>query len=579
MPTAYESLLFSRIAYSERKDSTFLELKALGWQWVCDSNAQTFDTEFPNNHKLGYRGLCFTRDVGPGEKEVVIAHRGELLGDRHNLFSDFQAGRGELPRDSQVALSFSNHCLSQLDTDVTTIARATHIGHSLGGVHAHVCAHARGESAIGLDHKGVAEILSHLKAGPSAEQRSHHLSLLSEANAENVQGTHYGLVWQKIKPEESLEPTRQLGSNIVSHQLSFLQGHLPKTDEDVLDPTVNPPPGFKVLRRELRCSEAAPKVYEEVNQGNNETYSRIESELARRVDGHLYRFSKCNSSPEEPDEYFVSTAVWTNEPGHAVIVVETMTKALKPRAAYYHLLVDPLGESKKAKLIIEECSYHRYAKYYDASNTISFHFDSWSRGYEDVDRLIEAAKKEHDKLIDYELYDGCFFFGATPTQVNNTPKWVVDVFHQLKKDPIDHFPTKMQGLYWHEPHPSLKCKAYGLPSYKRRRNILTVTSSLSLLFGFACFSGACVGFTVGLSLAATSAVITPLAVGLISAAALLVGLGLIALGVCLGVRFLSELANPVSYANRLELLPRSQRQRAPELSPDRDDTGHELRPK
>ncbi len=557
MPTAYESLLFSRIAYSERKDSTFLELKARGWQWVYDSNAEIFETKFPSNHKLGYRGLCFIRDVGPGEKEVVIAHRGELLGDRHNLFSDFQAGRGELPRDSQVALSFSNHCLSQLDTDVTTITRATHIGHSLGGVHAHVCAHARGESAIGLDHKGVAEILSHIKSGPSAEQRSHHLSLLSEANAENVQGTHYGLVWQKIKPEESLEPTRQLGSNIVSHQLSFLQGHLPKTDEDVLDPTANPPSGFKVLRRELRCSEAAPRVVEVIDLDVLQKHLEIESELAQGYKARLLTFFKNGLELEKIDRRFVSTSVWTNEPGHAVIVVEAFTKELKLRVGYYHLLVDPLSESNQAKLLVEECSYHKYAKYYDMGNTISFYFGLGSRQEEvdQVDKLIEDIKKDRGRLITYDLYDGYFFFGATPTQVENTPKWVMDKLRELNRDPRYTFPTKARGMKW--AHPALSRKAHQSTSYRRCRDTLAATSFLSFFFSLACIAGSCVGFTTGLSLAASSTVITPLAVGFISAAGLLVAVGVTVLGLYLGAALLNVLHDPISTASYREFLPRT----------------------
>ncbi len=423
MLTFHEAILFSKAAYGDEEGHRAV-LEGLGWRLTFDSSSVELETGLRGNTKLGYRGLCFTKMSTRGIPTVVIAHRGTRPDNHNNTASNSEIVGGAIPKESQVALVFTEYCASKIEGPNGLIPHTYHIGHSLGGVHAFFCAYNTKQFAMGVDNPGIWGALKKLSFDPGQNQIDKHVSLLSHSNLVNNHGGRYGKVYQLMGEIGSS------GSRLHTHKLDFLLERTPKDHEgDPFDPAFVLPEGFKAIPRRIMGSRRSPDlmanriihptVTSHLNQGDGETYWRMNSELA---------FDK-DENPElvSSTRWLVHYCCWGKGNGHSVIVVEGVAVErghAKSFVGCYDLTFDPRRADKKVTINIREEDHHVFAQYYDPKKTASF--ESYGEDRQDVIQMIASIKRDQvADNIEYEKWSGGIFRGAPDVIRDNCCSWVI----------------------------------------------------------------------------------------------------------------------------------------------------------
>ncbi len=423
MLTFYEAILFSKAAYGDEEGHR-AALEGLGWRLTFDSSSVELETGLRGNTKLGYRGLCFTKMSRRGIPALVIAHRGTRADNHNNTVSNSEIVGGAIPKESRVALVFTEYCASKIEGPNGLIPHTYHIGHSLGGVHAFFCAYNTKQFAMGVDNPGIWGALKNLSFDPGQNQIDKHVSLLSHSNLVNNHGGRYGKVYQLMGEIGSS------GFRLHTHKLDFLLERTPKDHEgDPFDPAFVLPEGFKAIPRRIIESRRSPdlmanriihpKVEKIFDEDSGGIHWQMNSELAVDRGG--------SPAMVRNTCWLVHYCCWGKRNGHSAIVVEGIVVERGDAKAFigcYDLTFDPRRADRKVTINVREEDHHVFAQYYDPKRTASF--KRLGQQPEDVTQMIASIKRDQVAgNIEYKKWSGGIFRGAPDVIRDNCCSWVI----------------------------------------------------------------------------------------------------------------------------------------------------------
>lgn len=241
MPTLYDAV--SLADYSYNYDSA----PPPGWEKINIS----YSEDNYKYEKLGYLGAML---VNKSTSELVIVHRGTEWKDIdntrrvktsvHNLKSDAAIFLHVLPSETLLALEFSQKIPEEYNK-YTVI----HIGHSLGGFHAHICGYYNNSKVISFDAPGCFPHLQKAFLEIDFSRRENHINLVLMENIINVVNIHFGTIYVK-KSDQGFQngyksPERDLvGSLKYSHSLRYFADNI---SLDSPDPFYSIPENFITL--------------------------------------------------------------------------------------------------------------------------------------------------------------------------------------------------------------------------------------------------------------------------------------------------------------------------------------------
>ena len=445
----YDYALMAKFAYQpeENNDPTQTTLTADQWQHLnrnewskgVFSTSCSLQTGMNGNSHLGYRGVLFEKLLPTGETILVISHCGTVLSKEDNIFSDIALSSNLTPQESKVAMAFTNYCIQQFSDKPNK--KIIHVGHSLGGFHAHYCAYSTQAYAITFDNPGTHTQLIAMATDAVGHQNQlpNHLSILSEPNIINNHGARFGRVFQlNTRPPESEDLL-----NLEAHLLSFLLDRIPQDyvqdslfprEEEIELPSgfnlmLSPRDGSKNIEDAVFTAKLKPKVtpieFATADEVDN-TGFQMPSSIAFKEDG----------TPEivTSRRVLVHLACFGKSFGHSVIIVERITSEGEPLIGYYHLVMDDQDpEGKRASILPEEYSYHHYAKHYNPKKIASFERCNDDHGNVKVplvDRMIESITEDCERAkrgeILYEAFTGGTFQFMPKGLQENCLTWAME---------------------------------------------------------------------------------------------------------------------------------------------------------
>ncbi len=242
-----------------------------GWQKITTSA----DHELEGG-TLGYYGVAYVHEATAEDKrqEVVVVHRGTKLKRQEdkesvfkssgdgvcNLANDGSIAFQSIPLDTKKALAFAR-IVAENYADKPDY-RLLQLGHSLGGVHAHVCGYVLEQPVIVLDVPGIAEALrSYITANglpEKLEQLNQHYAFQGQPNIVNNIHTQVGNVYQRVVNITDNEGQDLLKATPKEHHLSRLKEFM---GDELPDPTlvgVYPYDGFVLLKKGDQLPELLP---------------------------------------------------------------------------------------------------------------------------------------------------------------------------------------------------------------------------------------------------------------------------------------------------------------------------------
>ncbi len=413
-----------------------------GWHMIMDSKLETFTVAKSSKaaHK-GYRAVVFQSD---DRSTTVVAHRG-TVNNVDNYLSD-TCILFELPIHSAgVADKFIQHlCERHPSIKPTTLL---HTGHSLGGVHAHMCAAKDQAYAISFDNPGCRKQCFAINASLI---KAHHVAILSADNLVNRTGHHFGRVFQMIAEDicsrvftltlkrhrlekfiiprlkESQEPFSPFGEN------ELLPSFLQEIDVESSRSICTPLPASSLVPPSTNASSTplsplVPELKTQASAAGCRVY--FDSWLKNHRSGKPWQIT---------ESYWVVSLIDTRGGrfGHSKLVVESLQNS-KAHIGYYHI-TSPDGTS--VKVHITEGFAHRSITQYKS-------YRSWLLSADDVKKMvcqIYLSQQDQDaleyKIIQLTIND----------RVYNCTTWCISMLGHAGISPVEiqigpYKPSKAAG--------------------------------------------------------------------------------------------------------------------------------------
>jgi len=448
MPTLYQAVLLANeagcIPYNEIKNADRLS------SWSLRYNI--FDFKPRLIERFGYVGKTF---VNEQERKIVITHRGTKIDNLNtigvtsectsNLFSDSCIASKSSPFETLFAMEFTQLSLSELARQLVDFDQyeVIHVGHSLGGVHAHLCAFQFDQVAITFDTPGYYEIIKKIehteplvKLTPDdliATSPSKHVTFQSENNFINQCNTNFGVTYQ-LKTER----TNTWLNTATNHKLQFLIQAIEQSTEKDNDPTLadfSTPAQFKKIDSMPVAFQAIPKRPIQIDRTSH-SYSCYQSELFEVKHG---------SREIVTMNHWVVAHANLGDPllGHSVIIVEGLRKdkAGNPQAfvGYFHLMLP--SENRIDKSEEPMLSSDPSAPTQGIVKTNSFNFHLYKKRYKadrmnvypceriDAENMIKAIQESAKQPVDYHWAGINTWYSSTS---HNCTTWAMDKLEVAK---------------------------------------------------------------------------------------------------------------------------------------------------
>lgn len=186
----YDCLHLSEVVYE--KDPRYCNLK----DWRC------LDVTPDNGN--AYKGAAY---INKNTKQIIIAHCGTRFHLAANIKSDFDIFLKKIPNGFNIAKEFASK-ISNIQQREYADYTVTHTGHSLGGVHAQLCAYIDNSNAVTFDNPGCKEIIesySNLLGKEQQPIKQHFIEYLSAPHCINSCGSHIGKIYRVYVPHVNLE--------------------------------------------------------------------------------------------------------------------------------------------------------------------------------------------------------------------------------------------------------------------------------------------------------------------------------------------------------------------------------------
>ena len=364
---------------------------------------------------LGYHGVAYIHEgtATDPRQEVVVVHRGTKLkriedketvlkasGDGIcNLANDGSIAFQRIPIDTEKALAFAKVITNEYSEKPAY--RLLQLGHSLGGVHAHVCGYVLEQPVIALDVPGIGEALhqaiSTKQLTEKPEQLNQHYTFLSQPNIVNSIHTQIGNVHQRIVAITDNASKDLLKATPKKHKLSSLLDFI---TDDLPDPTVARSEfyeGFVLLNR----ADRSPKETLSVERGRH---------VYNVFGGHYFIH----------EEQGVLSLVRKFNAAHAFLVLESIMHSQR-HLLEIHLVIKNGTENTpipKADILFRNISVDRLK-----ALAAGCHHASWAVTPEQMRALelivVAEMSRSHRNEIDYFLAGNApaaGFFGASLQQ-------------------------------------------------------------------------------------------------------------------------------------------------------------------
>jgi predicted esterase YcpF (UPF0227 family) len=202
-----------------------------------------------SSSSFGYFGKVYLNHV---DREIIFVHRSTTLNkpQQHecssfvalaNISSDVAIYSQVLPTSTTIALNFVKKQLEALLREYSDYT-CVHVGHSLGGFHAHVCGYLLKHRVIAIDPPGAKEVITQLDNELDTAQCAQHYNFFMMKNLINKTNNHVGkLAYHTYQDKESISSFEECTRTLETHSLDFFMAHIPK---DAPDPMINLPDGF-----------------------------------------------------------------------------------------------------------------------------------------------------------------------------------------------------------------------------------------------------------------------------------------------------------------------------------------------
>lgn len=396
MVTLRESVLLARAAYKESP-----ELPE-NWELVLDSNTVYKSTM----ERLGYRGKVYANN---DTRQIVITHRGteirqrgsvqSIVGPASNLLSDTILALQGLPTETALAQYLGE--FFRKNSPAYSDYSVTHVGHSLGGFHANLCAYLDQRPAITFDPLGCSEQLSQLennqyRSALNQPQLEKHFCFFLAYNLINSVNTHVGHLYVTRQglhnpPVSSVQKTLHTEE---SHRLKQFIALIPA---NAPDPCTSIPDIFVRAKAYMRAQENPLNIMENMTMPQK---SRVKP---------LYTFDE--------DQWVISVINGGRATsGHAFLLVEGLQQATQSAETRSTLFVgqyditatmdgnlpdpgffsstlekvNPMGTVSQVRAF--EGSAYRYPD--DEQYYQQFSSRCWHASPENVLAMIESIKKD-----------------------------------------------------------------------------------------------------------------------------------------------------------------------------------------
>lgn len=238
MPSLYNCLL---LAKSMREDVPIPSDISF---YIDNSSDSSFSS-------LGYFGKIY---LDHARQEILFVHRSttidgnvqnsessSLVGSS-NIVSDASIYYQKLPKETVIALRFVERNYQELLKDYPTYV-CVHIGHSLGGFHAHFCGYSLKQRVIAIDPPGSKEVIQQHFSELDDMQCENHISIFLYRNLINKTNQHLGRL--AYYADDELSPGKlnieESRDTLKTHSLELFLEHIPETS---LDPKDELPVGF-----------------------------------------------------------------------------------------------------------------------------------------------------------------------------------------------------------------------------------------------------------------------------------------------------------------------------------------------
>ena len=212
---------------------------------------------------FGYFGKIY---LDHEHKEIMFVHRSTTVDGQiqthenssivgsSNLANDSSIYFQVLPRETVIALRFvTQHCQKLMKTYPTY--SCVHIGHSLGGFHAHYCGYSLKHRVIAIDPPGAKEVIMREFFPLEQAQCENHISVFIKRNLINETNRHlgrlayclYDVEWSgQVGVEESI-------NTLKTHSLELFMEHISAT---ALDPKDELPMNFSWYQPKVIASSS-----------------------------------------------------------------------------------------------------------------------------------------------------------------------------------------------------------------------------------------------------------------------------------------------------------------------------------
>lgn len=384
---------------------------------------QVMDSRHTGHRQLGYRGLCFMH-----EEVIVIAHRGTEPAEKQNVKSDIEIALQQEPTSAHVAREFTQFCIERLTKKDQFFSGmlVVHVGHSLGGVLAHLCSLEYFNAyAIGFDNPGMSGLIT-LDALERQNRLYKHLSILSLPNLINQHGGHFGRVFsvrsQKSNPCEA--------PCLKGHRLGFLLSLIdPAQVDDPLEEYFKPNYGFacdrfeEVRARKVRLLKSIDQLFTQ-----KPTPPRLFDHYGSKA-MHSALVFKSDGEPEviHQHRWFVSLISLGEGDGHSMIVVEGISKENKPLVLYNHLVFHPTKHGfAKAESFADAEGCHLLQHHYDVNKTASFKAEG-DKEIARVEKMLTSISYDelNDEGFPYSRYAGHIYRDTPEVVARNCASWAI----------------------------------------------------------------------------------------------------------------------------------------------------------
>ncbi len=200
---------------------------------------------------LGYFGKIY---LDHSHQEILFVHRSTTINGQtqphenssivatSNILSDTSIYFQRLPQESLLALRFVEKHYRELIKNYPTYS-CVHIGHSLGGFHAHYCGYSFRQRVVAIDSPGAREVIKQQFSVLDAAQCQTHITICLQRNLINETNQHVGrLAFRSYDERWSGIPSISESSDTLrTHSLKLFMEHIP---EDAADPNDELPSGF-----------------------------------------------------------------------------------------------------------------------------------------------------------------------------------------------------------------------------------------------------------------------------------------------------------------------------------------------